>query len=219
MRSMLHHTADHNVPGIVAVRYPREAVPRPMEEAVKPIEWGTWEWVTNWMSQNREQKPDAVLLAVGTMVTNGLRAVELLASKGINVAVVNARFVKPLDEEMLADVLRDYKVVFTAEEGQLTGGFGQTTAAWLLERGFHGSFKAFGIEDAFTVHGDRKELMEIIGLDSQSLAEAMEAVIEARDAGDDGKRPNGLLQKLGLRRNGRRKGPDKAVSLTGTDPE
>lgn len=208
LRSMLHHTADNQLDGIVAIRYPRDAVPRQMEETVAPIEWGRWEWLT--------EQHDAVLLAVGSMVTAGLRAAEILASQGHKLAVVNARFIKPMDEAVLEHVLKNARFVFTAEEGQLRGGFGQAVAAYLMDNAYEGRFKSFGISDNFTTHGDRNELLELVGLDAESIAGSIEDVLLNRSST---RRPNGILQKLGLRRNSgtKRKNGEKTVRLTGTE--
>ncbi|MBD3258518.1 hypothetical protein GF377_08805, partial [candidate division GN15 bacterium] len=211
LRSMMYHTAGHNMDGITAIRYPRDSVPRQIEDDVKPIEWGTWEWLTD--------KRDAVVLAVGSMVNTSLRAAEILAAEGYNVAVVNARFIKPLDESVLNDLLKDARFVFSIEEGQLRGGFGSSVASWLLDNDFAGKFKAIGIPDSFTPHGDRGQLLKHVGLDGESIARSIEETISSY--AEAPKRPSKILQKLGLVRqgNGRKKGAEKTISLTGTDPE
>jgi len=121
-RGMLYYTSDHNLDGVVAVRYPREAVPTPMTDEIQIIEWGKWEWLT--------EPGEAVVLAVGTMVQQALQAAKALKVQGINLSVVNARFVKPLDQQMLDRFGREAALILTVEEGAIRGGLGQAVEPW-----------------------------------------------------------------------------------------
>jgi 1-deoxy-D-xylulose-5-phosphate synthase len=203
LRSMLHHTVDHNVEGVVAIRYPRDSVPTEMTDKIQPIEWGTWEWLT--------PKSDVVILTLGAMVTPVLVAVQKLADDGIDVGVVNARFVKPLDLDVLKQIRKNARCIITIEEGQIRGGFGEAIGAYLLEHSYTSRFRALGIPDRFVTHGNRAELLKEVGLDADSIAREVE-----RLAGRHQKAP-GLLQKLSMRRNGKKKSSEADVSLTGTD--
>jgi len=89
LRSMLHYTATHDINGPWGIRYPREAVPTDLTDDIQPIDWLKWERLT-------PARP-VTILAVGTMVMRALEAAEEAAKHGIEVSVVNARFVKPLD--------------------------------------------------------------------------------------------------------------------------
>lgn len=184
-RAMLHYTADHDMNGPVAIRYPRESVPVPMTEAIPTLEWGKWELLT--------PLTDIVFFGVGTMVAIGLEAAGRLRQQGISISVVNARFLKPLDIEFIDQIRQQAKTIITAEEACLRGGFGQAMSEYLLSNGYTGKFQALGIPDDFVTHGARKYLMRDVGLDVDSVVAAIEAV-------PDNKQKNSLLQRLMFRR-------------------
>ncbi|MCP4685191.1 MAG: 1-deoxy-D-xylulose-5-phosphate synthase [bacterium] len=215
LRAMLHHTVDNELPGITALRYPRGNVPTAMKGEVEEIEWGTWDWLA--------APQEVVILAVGAMVEETEKTVAILDERGIHAAIVNARFVKPLDLKVLEEVRKNARVIVTAEDGALRGGFGQAVAEYLLARGYKGKFLAKAIPDRFVTHGGRNDLLKEINLDAASIAEAIvELVGDREDAGsEEVEAPQGFFKKLSLRRNGssRKKEAVKGVPLTGTDPE
>lgn len=192
-RAMLHHTIDHEPNGLTAIRYPRAAVPDDINDDIAEIEWGAWEEVT--------PGGDVAILAVGTMVETAMKAAEELDEKGIELWVINARFIKPMDLRMLRRVMDSTQAVFTAEEGCLTGGFGESVARYLIENGYGGQFKALGIPDQFVTHGNRSLLLRDVGLDVQGMAGTIAEVATGRDQGES----TNLLKKLIFRRNGYRK--------------
>lgn len=203
LRSMMHQAKDFDE-GITAIRYPRDAVPTDMIEEIKEIAWGTWEELS--------EDSEVVVLAVGAMVAQAAAAAEKIAeAHGVAIQVVNARFVKPLDRNLLGKYCSDAKMIISVEENQLTGGFGSTVATYLLEHGFKGRFKAIGIENEFTVHGTRAELLRDVKLDADGIAGTIGELIEEHY------KPGGILQKLSFRKNGRRKDEPLHISLTGTD--
>jgi len=189
LRSMLHWTVDNQLETSVAIRYPRDSVPTEMTADIKQIEWGTWETLT--------PTSDITILACGTMVAEALRAVDSLSERGLNVAVVNARFIKPLDYKMLDRVRDNSRTIFTIEEAQLRGGFGEAVGSYLLRSGWNGTFKNIGTPDRFVTHGSRAELLDEVGLDANGLAQTIGAAIES---GESGKKTPGLFQKLRFRR-------------------
>ncbi len=198
LRAMLHHTADNKVEGIVAVRYPRDTVPTPMEDDVRPIAWGKWEMMTN-------QSP-VMILAVGSMVHPSLQAAEKLAERGLDVGVVNARFIKPWDQTMLDQLKTDSKVIVTIEEGQLRGGFGQAVAEHLMSSGWDGKFKALAIPDGFVTHGSRAQLLKDVGLDTDGITNSLEQFLQQQ-----AKSNSSLFQRLILNNFSRRKDSLKNV--------
>ncbi|MBI5266428.1 MAG: 1-deoxy-D-xylulose-5-phosphate synthase [candidate division Zixibacteria bacterium] len=210
LRSMLHHTANNEMSGMIAVRYPRDTVPVPMEEAVAPIEWGTWEWLTT--------PSEIVVLAVGSMVYPALSAAETLDNEGTAVSLVNARFVKPFDMTVLAQVARDARAIVTIEEAQLRGGFGQAVAEYLLSSGYTGKFKALGLTDSFVTHGDRSELLRDVRLDVAGITAQIRELV-AHDAQSKTKISGGFFQRLRFKRpaDDARKDGVGEVRLTGTD--
>jgi 1-deoxy-D-xylulose-5-phosphate synthase len=189
LRAMLHHTIDDEIPGVVAVRYPRDNVPTPVEDEPGRIDWGRWEWLT--------APADLVVLAVGTMVGQMMKALDMFEEHRGDVAVINARFVKPFDYDMLGKVKDNARVIITVEENSMRGGFGQAVAAYLLSEGYRGEFRALGIPDRFITHGTRAELLREVGLDAESLHHLIEEFLT-----HNAKAEGGLLRKLGLRRNG-----------------
>jgi len=205
LRSMLHYTIDNDIRGVVALRYPRDSVPVEMKKEVQPIDWGKWEWLT--------PESNVVILAVGSMVYSSLKATELLAGKHIPVSVVNARFVKPLDAEMLGQIRKEARLIVTVEEGQVSGGFGQAIAARLLSDGYEGRFEAIGLPDRFITHGSQRELLAEVGLDPEGIAGSIEHLIESSQKSD------GPLRKLSLHRPGNDKKKETACDITptGTD--
>lgn len=205
LRSMLHYTADNDLDGPVAIRYPRAAIPEPMVPEILPIEWGKWERLS--------PKADIAILAVGSMVTSARKVISRLASRGVSAMLVNARFVKPLDETMLRDIAKSTKAVVTLEENALRGGFGQAVSENLMSQKYEGAFVAMGIPDRFVTHGQRELLLENIGLDEESIFKTLLQLIEPEDnaeleESDSEKNEGGLLQRLMFRRNGnsRKKG-------------
>jgi len=191
LRAMLHYTVDQELPGPVAIRYPRDSVPTDMVDEVQDIEWGKWEALTS--------MGEIAVLAVGTMVAHAQQAAEILSDKGIDLSIVNARFVKPLDLVMLSRVKETASFILTIEENALRGGFGQAVADFLLTHGYTGRFKALGIPDRFIMHGSRTLLLKEIGLDPDSITATIEAFVS------DGAKHIGFLHKLIFRKNGNAK--------------
>ncbi|MDF1544254.1 MAG: 1-deoxy-D-xylulose-5-phosphate synthase [bacterium] len=177
LRSMLHHTVAAEMPGPVAIRYPRDKVPTAMTAEIQPIEWGKWEWL------NREL--EIVLIATGTMVATALNVAEMLAEKKMTVGVINARFVKPLDCAMLDQLTASSKLIVSLEENALRGGMGQAIAGYLTDHAFEGRFKSLGIPDQWVTHGTRMDLLKEIGLDERSIADSVQKLIieSTRSAG------------------------------------
>jgi len=188
LRAMLHYTAEHKLDGPVAVRYPRAAIPEPMRDAVDPIEWGKWEYIT--------PLNDVVLLAVGTMVDQAAHAVAQLGDAAKNVSIVNARFVKPWDMDMLEKIAGHARVIIVVEENSQRGGFGEAIGNYLMESAYGGHFKALAIPDRFVTHGDRSDLLKEVGLDVDSIAEVITSVSVQPPR-------SGILGKLGLKRQGK----------------
>ena len=179
---MLRFAMNH--PGPVTIRYPRAALERIARDPA-PIELGKAEVL--------EEGPDGCFIAFGTMATAALAAVKLLREEGINMGVISARFVKPLDKETILQAIEDQPLVVTVEEGTLEGGFGSAVleaanAAGLDTR--HVVRK--GIPDKFIEHGERNELLADLGLDAVGLAEVVRKHL-------DENADSGSLSGVGLR--------------------
>lgn len=114
---------------------------------------------------------DIAFLAVGTMVEQAKKAAAILAEDGIKAAVVNMRFIKPLDRELLRGYAKSKKLLITAEENMLAGGFGSAVAEFLADEGLSVPLLRFGLPDRFIEQGTRSELFELCGLQPAEMAE------------------------------------------------
>lgn len=151
----------------VAIRYPRGKARQMVgASSTAPVEFGRAEKI--------RRGGDAAIIAVGSMVNTALQAADMLSEKGKEVAVVNARFVKPLDAEMLEDILDNYRKVFTIEEGTVTGGFGSAVLEFASREGVPGAkVKCLGLPDTFIEHGSREELLRKYHMAPGEIAETI----------------------------------------------
>ena len=155
----------------VAFRYPRDEASA-FSETV-PFELGKAVWLRS--------GPDAVLAAYGVMVGEALRAADLLAARGIEVSVLNARFAKPLDEDALADALAGSALLVTIEDHFLAGGFGSAVLEFAAElSGPCARILRLGVADRFIAHASRRRQLEWAGLTAEKIAERVAAELEAR---------------------------------------
>lgn len=156
----------------VAIRYPRgEGVGAPLDENRAALPIGKGEWVKGDPSEER----DVVLFALGSMVYPALAAATLLEREGIKVGVVNARFAKPIDRELLVSIAQRCRRIVTLEEGALAGGFGTAVLETLEEEKGAGRIQTMetrriGIPDQFIEHGAQKIVRQKCGLDADSIA-------------------------------------------------
>ena len=143
--------------GPAALRYPRgTAAGVPLTDDVQPLSLGKGEIL--------REGGDVCFLAVGSMTANALQAAELLAADGIAAEVVNMRFVKPLDRELLLEAAGHVKLLVTVEENVLAGGFGSAVLECLADAGRTVPLLRLGIPDRFVPQGDRSLLWEECGL-------------------------------------------------------
>ncbi|MDX8291089.1 1-deoxy-D-xylulose-5-phosphate synthase [Metabacillus indicus] len=144
--------------GPIALRYPRgNGIGVKMDAELKEIPIGTWEVI--------RPGTDAVILTFGTTIEMALEAAESLAQKDLSVRVVNARFIKPLDESMLAEIFEEKLPVLTIEEAVLQGGFGSAVLEFAQENGYSDAvIDRMGIPDRFIEHGSVGKLLDEIGM-------------------------------------------------------
>ncbi|OPX23578.1 MAG: 1-deoxy-D-xylulose-5-phosphate synthase [Planctomycetales bacterium 4484_113] len=150
--------------GPVAIRYPRgSATGVELSAEPQPLHIGEWEELRS--------GGDVYILAVGSMVSEAMRAADRLKAEGIPVGVVNARFVKPLDEALLLRVLQRCRYVLTIEENVLSGGFGSAVLefAMRLRGGRSARVEAIALPDSFVECGDQQELRCRYGLTADTL--------------------------------------------------
>ncbi len=113
----------------------------------------------------------AALFALGTMVYPALAAADTLNAEGVALTVVNARFVKPLDEEMIVQLAEKYGILITIEENVVQGGFGSAVLELLEQRGLNGTrVLRLGYPDTYIPQGEQHELRAMLGLDSAGIA-------------------------------------------------
>ena len=122
------------------------------------------------------------VLAVGTMVLEAMKAAEGLAKNGLEVTIVNCRFLKPLDDTVLTRILREHTQILTVEEGAVANGFGAFVAREIEGRtdGHGVALRSLGIPDRFVAHGGRAELLREIDLDAQGIAEHLLEMAKAQ---------------------------------------
>lgn len=159
---MVKTAIDYNG-GPIALRYPRgNGLGVPMDEELKALPIGSWEVL--------QEGTDAVILTFGTTIPMALHAAEQLLEQGISAQVVNARFIKPMDEAMLHSIFKREIPVVTIEEAVLQGGFGSAVLEFAQENSYHETvIDRLGIPDYFIEHGDVSELMDEIHLNSDEI--------------------------------------------------
>jgi 1-deoxy-D-xylulose-5-phosphate synthase len=124
---------------------------------------------------------DLLIIAVGSMVKPSLDAAEALEREGKSVAVMDARFIKPLDRNLIVDRAAAIGKVLIVEEGVIAGGFGSAVLELLSEEGLYNVKTArAGIHDGFVEHGARAELLADLGLDSAGIAQRARDLLEER---------------------------------------
>ncbi|MBN01199.1 MAG: 1-deoxy-D-xylulose-5-phosphate synthase [Planctomycetaceae bacterium] len=161
LEGMLEFSLQHDAP--CSLRYPKTKASR-IERSRSPIELGAAEII--------EWGEDGVILCAGTQLDACLEARRQLASQDLDVGVVNARFVKPIDRDVVTRALRECPFVVTVEENALMGGFGSAVLEVAADEGMDASHvKRLGIPDQFVEHGDRSELLEMLRLDAHGIAE------------------------------------------------
>lgn len=163
LRHMLKTALDYAGP--IAIRYPRgEGVGVDVEQTPSAIPIGEAELLLN--------GTDVALLAIGDRVHPALQAADMLSKQGIKAAVVNARFVKPLDEKMLRKMCREIGLLVTIEEHVLQGGFGSAVGEYLNTQGWnHIKLLKIGLPDQFIEHGARNLLLAKYGLSAEKIME------------------------------------------------
>lgn len=152
----------------IAVRYPRGEAFDGLREYREPIELGKAEWIC--------RESDVVLLAVGSMVKTALEVRELLKEQGIPCSIVNARFVKPIDEKVLAEAAKDHHLFVTMEENVASGGYGEKVRASIDRQELPVKLLAVTIPDAYVEHGNVDLLKKELGLDGESIARKIMSV-------------------------------------------
>ncbi len=165
LRCALQHTE-----GPFSLRYPRDKAPgeAPPAAEVPAIPYGTWELL--------KKGKDCAILAVGVMCNPALEAADLLAADGFDVSVVNARFLKPMDREMLDALAQSHKLLVTVEDGTVVNGFGAALAALVQTTAPDLRVVALGVPDRTYEHAPRAQQLADVGLTGAGIAARIRAL-------------------------------------------
>ncbi|VAX41836.1 1-deoxy-D-xylulose 5-phosphate synthase [hydrothermal vent metagenome] len=165
---MLDFALTHEGP--VSIRYPKVTAKK-IDRTVKPVELGKAEVI--------EWGEEGIILCFGSLLAECIEAARMLKADGIDVGVVNARFAKPLDREIILQAVNQNGFVLTVEENTLTGGFGSAVLEEINAAGQSTQFvKTIGVPDQFIEHGDRDELLADLGLNANGIAKSALEIME-----------------------------------------
>lgn len=164
MADMVRFAVDFPYP--VALRYPRGAAYEGMRQFREPIEYGKSELLF--------REKEIAILFVGHMSELADSVRQRLKENGVSCSLINARFVKPLDTEMLDDLLKDHSLFVTIEENVLTGGYGEQVLRYVSGKEKSVRVLNFGISDDYVEHGNVEVLRKEVGLDCDSISVRVE---------------------------------------------
>jgi 1-deoxy-D-xylulose-5-phosphate synthase len=171
LQQMLYASMNHEGP--IAIRYPRGCGPGvELDEDPKTLEIGKGEIVyksTEHRTPNTEH--GVLIVAIGSMVHPSIEVAKMLEEKGVEATVINARFVKPLDEKLIRENAKLADLIVTIEEGTLSGGFGSAVVELLAENNIKLPVLRLGLPDRFIEHGKREEILKLYGLTAEGIYE------------------------------------------------
>lgn len=170
LEEMIRASLHLNAP--CSIRYPKNAEKLPESYSISSFEVGKW--------LTLRKGNHAAVLAAGTMTAAALRVADGLAQEGIELEVINASTIKPLDHACLQRVLNEFNLVFTVEEHVLQGGFGSAVLEWSAIHEKCTPIIPLAVEDRFIQHGDHKHLLEEVGLDDAGIASAIRNHLKER---------------------------------------
>ncbi len=155
--------------GPFSLRYPRDNAPAaaPPAAEVGAVEYGTWEML--------RQGKDCAVLAVGVMCDPAMEAAELLAADGLDISVVNCRFIKPIDRDMLQTIVADHRFLVTVEDGTVVNGFGSYLSSIVHRMAPDVRVSVMGAPDRTYEHAPRSSQLASVGLSVEGIAERVRA--------------------------------------------
>lgn len=148
--------------GPIAMKYPRGAAYTGLREHQAPIELGKSELIFS--------GGEVAILSVGSIMEECERARELLSKQGIPTTLVNVRFIRPMDEDLLRELSESCSLLVTVEENELSGGYGESVSAFLHRERLSVNLVTLGIENCFVAHASVSEQRAAFGLDAASIA-------------------------------------------------
>ncbi len=155
-----------NFDGPLAIRYPRGEAYRGLSQFRSPVEYGKAEMLY--------EEKDIALFALGSMVSTGEHVREKLKARGYSCTLVNARFAKPMDTEMLDRLCKSHRLIVTMEENVLRGGLGMCATRYIHEHYPEIRVIQVALPDAYVEHGNVSLLREMLGIDSDSVIRRLE---------------------------------------------
>ena len=155
-----------NFEGPLAIRYPRGEAYRGLSEFAAPMEYGKAEMLY--------EESGIALFALGSMVSTGEHVREKLKARGYSCTLVNARFAKPMDTDMLDRLCRNHDLIVTMEENVLRGGLGMCATRYIHEHYPQVRVIQVALPDAYVEHGNVSLLREMLGIDSDSVIRRLE---------------------------------------------
>jgi 1-deoxy-D-xylulose-5-phosphate synthase len=166
-------TAPKDAGGPFSLRYPRDVVPAAVPDIaqIAATPHATWEVL--------RRGSEVAILAVGTMVGTALAAADTLASEGLDVTVVNCRYLKPHDEVTLAAILSDHRQILVVEEGTVVNGFGAYMTAVIERQDPTVRVQAHGVPDRIIYAAPRAKQLAALGLDAAGIADRVRALHES----------------------------------------
>ncbi|MBQ2116425.1 MAG: 1-deoxy-D-xylulose-5-phosphate synthase [Lachnospiraceae bacterium] len=147
--------------GPIALRYPRGEAFDELREVRDPIRFGKAEWIY--------EEDEIALIAVGSMVRTALKVKDMLAKKGMKCSIINARFVKPIDTEMIRYACKTHRLIVTMEENVASGGFGERVRAYIDTLKTDVKLITVNIPDEYVEHGNVDILRKEVGIDEETI--------------------------------------------------
>lgn len=147
----------------IAIRYPRGTAYAGLKEYRAPVRYGKAEWIC--------EEGEIALFAVGSMVKTAETVRDALKKKGYQVSLINARFVKPIDEKAVIKACATHTMIVTLEENVASGGYGEKVLDCMEKQGKNNLYLSICIPDAYVEHGNVDVLKKEIGIDAESIVE------------------------------------------------
>lgn len=162
-----------NFGGPIALRYPRGEAYDGLKDFREPITFGKAEWIVN----DRQ----IVLVAVGSMVKTALYVRSTLVEKGYGCSIINARFVKPIDTEIIDEALKNHTLIVTMEENVASGGFGEKVRDYLGSVGSNTKLVNITIPDEYVEHGNVDILRKEVGIDAETITDRIVRAVDSME--------------------------------------
>ncbi len=150
-----------NYDGPIAIKYPRGSAFYECKQLQSPLYYGK--------SEILYKGSRVALLPVGKMMENGLKAYRQLKEEGMDITLVNPRFIKPIDEELIRALTKDHDLIVTVEDTVYQGGYGQAIAAYLRANNLKCKITSLAIKDQFVEQGTVEELMHMLKIDAEAI--------------------------------------------------